>query len=130
MRKYILALLLLTFGMPVLGEKWLNKNGGDYLGNSQSDPRFFVTCHGGVLAVGNGKLKNAEDKCADSIVGPITGAIRSFDTSARELVLSDSHGNEITFRLTEEELKPLRGLEVGHTVKIEERLGHRSIEVN
>jgi hypothetical protein len=130
MRNYLVVILVVVMASPLLAEKWLTKNGGEYLGNSRSDPRFFVTCHGGVIVVGGARVRNTEDKCGSSIVGPITGSLKSFDRAERELVVNDSHGNEIAFHLTDEEAKILQGMSPGQSIRIEGTPGHRSIGPN
>jgi hypothetical protein len=130
-RRFAIVLVFVVCALPLSAEKWLTKNGGDYLGNAKSDPRFFVTCQGGVIAVVKGTMRNAEDKCGgSSIVGPITGATKSFDESSGELIINDSHGNEVAFHLNSEEVKAVREIGLGRTLRIEGTAAHRTIRRN
>jgi hypothetical protein len=108
-------------------ERLLIKNGGEYLG-ARTSSSLFTTCHGGKIRIGDGTIVDTDDRCSESIVGPITGSIGKL---ARELVVNDSHGNEVIFELTSDEYnRLLREFDAGTTVKVTVEDGERRIERN
>ena|ERR1700682_912006 len=120
-----LLTVLIFAATTVVGEEWLLKGVGKYLGTKSGGT--FLTCHRGRMPIGNGSVVQADDRCSESIVGPITGTIREVSD---ELVVGDSNGNEITFTLTAQEREALAHAQPGSNVTVTFEHGTRRIKAN
>jgi hypothetical protein len=121
LRVFLLMAMTLT-ATTLVAEEWLLKGAGKYLGKKSGD--LFVTCHRGRTPIGNGSVVRTDDRCSESIVGPITGTIRHLSD---DLVVNDSNGNEITFQLTAKEREALASVRRGSNVTVTFEHGTRLI---
>jgi hypothetical protein len=97
----------------------LNKSNAKYYGRrSASNSKKFITCHGGEMDIEPGEVKPTLKQCVDPIVGPITGIIRALDSEEGILVVGDSNGNTLTFKLTLSERKRLKKTDIGRNITI------------
>lgn len=126
MKALIMSMSLLVLSIAGHGEQLLLKNGGEYLG-TKTGSDGFLTCAGGHLAVGSGKVRETDDRCSTSVVGPIRG---SMQLSGAALIINDSHGNAIHFTLTTTEQEQLRAFAAGETIRVTFEDGTRHFAKN
>lgn len=120
MQMRIVAFVLLVFGVSTMasGEELLTKNGGDYLGSrKRGSNTAFVVCNGGVIEIGNGKVKATPRKCMTN-VGQLAGVVTEVENNAIEI--KDDFGTKVKFTLKDSEKASLT-LVVGDKLAISGR---------